>query len=157
MHGPYLLAEVTNHVRGDEHGAQAASWTRDGPACPGFTAADPCSSAGAPVDEGPEPLHGGGRTFRTFSASHRQAADHKLGLLEPTGCDPLKPASWTKKRTPVFQRSDANGVHGPGHDGFFTSPDGAENRIVRHADSSVGGGSGIGRTTRAQKSTSGPG
>ncbi|MEU4877561.1 family 43 glycosylhydrolase [Streptomyces sp. NPDC021608] len=87
----------------------------------------------------------------------REAADHRLGLLELTGSDPLKPASWTKKRTPVFQRSDADGVHGPGHDGFFTSPDGAENRILRHANSSAGGGSGIGRTTRAQKSTSGPG
>ncbi|SFG08912.1 Alpha-L-arabinofuranosidase B (ABFB) domain-containing protein [Streptomyces mirabilis] len=53
----------------------------------------------------------------------------------------------------MFQRDDAAGVYGPGHNGFFTSPDGTENWIVYHANSSSGGGCGNGRTTRTQKFT----
>ncbi|MFC9508342.1 family 43 glycosylhydrolase [Streptomyces sp. NPDC057002] len=109
--------------------------------------------SGSPVNEGPEPLYRDGRTFLTYSASSCQTADYKLGQLELTGTDPLNPASWTKKQTPVFQRSDANSVYGPGHNGFFTSPDGTENWIVYHANSASNGGCGNGRTTRAQKFT----
>ncbi|MFG2942925.1 family 43 glycosylhydrolase [Streptomyces sp. NPDC048282] len=110
-------------------------------------------TSGAAVNEGPEPLYHDGRTFLTFSASYCQTADYKLGLLELTGTDPLNPASWTKSASPVFQRSDANGVYGPGHNGFFSSPDGTENWIVYHANSSASGGCGNARTTRAQKFT----
>ncbi|GAB7105382.1 hypothetical protein JCM4814A_36960 [Streptomyces phaeofaciens JCM 4814] len=110
-------------------------------------------TSGAPVNEGPEPLYHDGRTFLTFSASYCQTADYKLGLLELTGSDPLNAASWKKTQTPVFQRNDAAGVYGPGHNGFFSSPDGTENWIVYHANSSSGGGCGNGRTTRAQKFT----
>ena len=109
--------------------------------------------SGSPVNEGPEPLYRGGRTFLTYSASSCQTADYKLGQLELTGSDPLDPASWTKKQTPVFQRNDAAGVYGPGHNGFFTSPDGTENWIVYHANSASNGGCGNGRTTRAQEFT----
>ncbi|WP_340384994.1 family 43 glycosylhydrolase [Streptomyces sp. SS7] len=110
-------------------------------------------TSGAAVNEGPEPLYHAGRTFLTFSASYCTTADYKLGLLELTGSDPLNPSSWTKTQSPVFQRSDTNGVYGPGHNGFFSSPDGTENWIVYHANSSSGGGCGNGRTTRAQKFT----
>ncbi|WP_185843805.1 family 43 glycosylhydrolase [Streptomyces sp. WAC 05379] len=109
--------------------------------------------SGSAVNEGPEPLYHDGRTFLTYSASSCQTADYKLGRLELTGTDPLSPASWTKKQTPVFQRSDTNGVYGPGHNGFFTSPDGTENWIVYHANSASNGGCGNGRTTRAQEFT----
>lgn len=109
--------------------------------------------SGSPVNEGPEPLYHDGRTFLTYSASSCPAADYKLGQLELTGTDPLSPASWTKKQTPVFQHSDTNGVHGPGHNGFFSSPDGTENWIVYHANSASNGGCGNGRTTRAQEFT----
>ncbi|WP_420077229.1 family 43 glycosylhydrolase [Streptomyces sp. JL3001] len=109
--------------------------------------------SGSPVNEGPEPLYHDGRTFLTYSASSCQTADYKLGQLELTGTDPLSPASWTKKQTPAFQRSDANGVYGPGHNGFFSSPDGTENWIVYHANSASNGGCGNGRTTRAQEFT----
>ncbi|NEA98027.1 family 43 glycosylhydrolase [Streptomyces sp. SID13726] len=110
-------------------------------------------TSGGAVNEGPEPLYHDGRTFLTYSASFCATADYKLGQLELTGSDPLNPASWTKKQTPVFQRSDANGVYGPGHNGFFTSPDGTENWIVYHANSAANGGCGNGRTTRAQEFT----
>ncbi|WP_171111129.1 MULTISPECIES: family 43 glycosylhydrolase [unclassified Streptomyces] len=110
-------------------------------------------TSGGAVNEAPEPLYHDGRTFLTYSASFCGTADYKLGQLELTGDDPLNPASWTKKQTPVFQRSDANGVYGPGHNGFFTSPDGTENWIVYHANSTSNGGCGNGRTTRAQEFT----
>ncbi|MDX3380701.1 family 43 glycosylhydrolase [Streptomyces niveiscabiei] len=110
-------------------------------------------TSGGAVNEGPEPLYHDGRTFLTYSASFCGTADYKLGQLELTGSDPLSASSWTKKQTPVFQRGDANGVYGPGHNGFFTSPDGTESWIVYHANSSPSGGCGNGRTTRAQKFT----
>ncbi|WP_405717980.1 family 43 glycosylhydrolase [Streptomyces sp. NBC_01537] len=110
-------------------------------------------TSGAPVNEGPVALQRNGTTFIVYSASYCQTADYKLGMLTYTGTDPLSASSWTKKSTPVFERSDANGVYGPGHNGFFTSPDGTESWIVYHANSSSSGGCGNGRTTRAQKFT----
>ncbi|MFF8392718.1 family 43 glycosylhydrolase [Streptomyces sp. NPDC016172] len=133
MSNPYTLADSTFTVIS----SPTLSWER----------------SGSPVNEAPEPLYRDGRTFLSYSASSCQTADYKLGLLELTGADPLKAASWTKKQTPVFQRSDANGVYGPGHNGFFTSPDGTENWIVYHANSSANGGCGNARTTRAQEFT----
>ncbi|MBC3788693.1 family 43 glycosylhydrolase [Spirosoma utsteinense] len=47
--------------------------------------------------------------------------------------DLLDPASWTKSPTPVFAKSEANGVFGPGHNCFTQSPDGTQNWIVYHA------------------------
>ncbi|MFE8986868.1 family 43 glycosylhydrolase [Streptomyces collinus] len=108
---------------------------------------------GGTVNEGAEILQRGGRTFLIYSASGCWTPDYKLGQLELTGSNPLSAASWTKKSTPVFQRSDANGVYGPGHNGFFTSPDGRENWIVYHANDSASEGCDNGRTTRAQKFT----
>lgn len=42
-------------------------------------------------------------------------------------------------------------MYGPGHNGFFTSPDGAESWIVYHANDSASDGCDNGRTARAQK------
>ncbi|MET9440241.1 family 43 glycosylhydrolase [Streptomyces sp. NPDC006610] len=109
--------------------------------------------SGAPVNEGPEILQRGGRTFLYFSASGCWTPDYKLGRLTLTGSDPLSAASWTKKSTPDFQRNDAAGVYGPGHHGFFTSPDGAESWIVYHANDAASEGCDNGRTARAQKFT----
>ncbi|MFF3445455.1 family 43 glycosylhydrolase [Streptosporangium sp. NPDC002721] len=107
----------------------------------------------AAVAEGPEPLYHNGKTFVIYSASACWGPDYKLGMLTLTGADPLNPAHWTKHPTPVFQRSDANSVYAPGHNGFFTSPDGTEDWIVYHANSSAGGGCDMNRSTRAQKFT----
>ncbi|MFV2114672.1 family 43 glycosylhydrolase, partial [Micromonospora sp. LOL_025] len=106
-----------------------------------------------PVNEGPEPLYRNGRTMIVYSASACWGPDYKLGLLTFTGSEPLNPAHWTKAPNPVFQRSDANGVYAPGHNGFFTSPDGTESWIVYHANDSAGGGCDMNRSTRAQKFT----
>ncbi|MBA9003958.1 glycoside hydrolase family 43 protein [Thermomonospora cellulosilytica] len=107
----------------------------------------------AAVNEGPEPLQRGGRTFIVYSASACWSPDYKLGRLTYTGGDPLRASAWSKHPTPVFQRDDANGVYGPGHNGFFTSPDGAESWIVYHANDRSTDGCDNGRTTRAQRFT----
>ncbi|MFJ5223580.1 family 43 glycosylhydrolase [Streptomyces sp. NPDC088400] len=109
--------------------------------------------SGGSVNEGPEVLQRGGKTFIVYSASGCWTADYKLGQLAYTGTNPLSASSWTKKSTPVFSRNDAAGVYGPGHNGFFNSPDGAESWIVYHANDAAGDGCDNGRTTRAQKFT----
>lgn len=103
------------------------------------------------VNEGPFALQRGGRTFLTYSASHCNGPNYKLGMLEYRGGSPLAAASWTKSADPIFQRSDANGVFGPGHHSFFSSPDGTETWIAYHANSSASDGCGTTRTTRVQK------
>ena len=90
-------------------------------------------TVGGAVNEGAEVIQHGGKTFIVFSASHCSTPDYKLGLLTYNGGDPLNSSSWVKSATPVFQRNDAAGVYGPGHNGFFKSPDGTEDWIVYHA------------------------
>ena len=77
---------------------------------------------GGNTEEAPYVLQHDGQTFLTFSASSCNTPDYKLGMLTLTGSNPLSASSWTKKSTPIFQRSDANGVYGPGGQGFFTTP-----------------------------------
>src|SRR5690606_35811786 len=106
---------------------------------------------GLNVNEGPVALYHDDRIFIIYSASHCATPDYKLGMLAYNGGDPLRPASWEKHPEPVFQRSDENGVFGPGHNGFFQSPDGTEDWIVYHANNSPQGGCDDGRTTRVQR------
>ncbi|MDG6106745.1 family 43 glycosylhydrolase [Dactylosporangium aurantiacum] len=110
-------------------------------------------TVGGAVNEGAEVLQRNGRTFIVYSASHCSTPDYKLGMLTYTGGDPLSSSSWVKSPQPVFQRSDANSVYAPGHNGFFKSPDGTEDWIVYHANSSTSGGCDMNRSTRAQKFT----
>ncbi|WP_165944438.1 family 43 glycosylhydrolase [Micromonospora sp. KC213] len=103
------------------------------------------------VNEGSFLLQHNGRTFLTYSASYCGGPNYKIGMLEYRGGDPLAAGSWTKFPNPIFQRNDANGVYGPGHHSFFTSPDGIETWIAYHANSSASQGCGTTRTTRVQK------
>ena len=105
------------------------------------------------VNEGAEPLYRNGRTMIVYSASACWGPDYKLGLLTLTGTDPLNRSHWTKHPNPVFQRDDAGSVFAPGHNGFFTSPDGTEDWIVYHANDSASGGCDMNRSTRAQRFT----
>lgn len=109
--------------------------------------------SGLNVNEGPVALHHDGQTFIIYSASFCGTPDYKLGMLTYTGGDPLSAESWVKNPEPVFQRSDENGVYGPGHNGFFKSPDGTEDWIVYHANDAVTDGCDDGRSTRVQKFT----
>lgn len=74
-------------------------------------------------------------------------------MLTCNGGDPPSSSSWVRSPNPVFQRSNASGVYGPGHNGFFKSPDGTEDWMVYHANSSASGGCDMNRSTRAQKVT----
>ncbi|MGC4069091.1 MAG: glycoside hydrolase family 43 protein [Polyangiaceae bacterium] len=101
------------------------------------------------VNEGPVALYHQGRTFVTYSASQCASPGYKLGMLELVGSNPLLASSWRKSATPVFQA--ANGAIGPGHNGFFTSPDGTENWLVYHATANAAGSCWTDRTTRIQR------
>lgn len=106
-------------------------------------------TSGRKVTEGAEILQHKGRTFMTYSASFCDTPDYKLGLLELIGDDPMVAANWHKSETPVFERTDS--VFAPGHNGFFTSPDGTEDWLVYHANALETQGCGATRSLRAQK------
>lgn len=114
----------------------------------------PASGFGcAEVREGPVVLKRGGHLFLVYSACDTQKPDYKLGMLvADESSDLMDSRSWQQHPTPVFVRSDTNGVFGPGHNGFFKSPDGTEDWIVYHGKTSSAH-TYRGRTTRAQKIT----
>lgn len=107
-----------------------------------------------PVNEAPEFLERNGKSFLVYSASDTGTPNYALGLLTFSGGDPLNPASWKKSPQPVFsQYSGADGnVFGPGHNGFFKSPDGREDWIIYHGKE-TGEYTYRGRSSRAQKFT----
>jgi GH43 family beta-xylosidase len=83
------------------------------------------------INEAPQPLVHGGRTFVVYSCGSALLPSYKLGMLELLGSDPLDPTSWSKLPRPVF--SSAETTFGVGHGGFLPSPDGAEWWHVYHA------------------------
>jgi GH43 family beta-xylosidase len=106
------------------------------------------------VNEGPEIVQHGGKTNLVYSASHCSTDDYTLGLLSCSiTADPMVPASWTKKQTPVFVKNAANHAYGPGHNGFFKSKDGTQDWIIYHANSNPGEGCGDRRNPRMQPFT----
>lgn len=103
------------------------------------------------IREGPEILQRNGRIFLIYSMCDTGTPDYKLGMLiADETADLLNPHSWKQYPRPVFERDDANGVFGPGHCGFFQSPDGTEDWIVYHAKT-TSAYTYAGRTTRVQK------
>jgi GH43 family beta-xylosidase len=103
------------------------------------------------INQGPVALQHNGKTFIVYSASYCGGSGYKLGMLTYTGGDPLQTSSWSKSPAPVFQGTD--GVFSPGHNTFFKSPDGTEDWIVYHANSSPNGSCDMNRSTRIQKFT----
>lgn len=110
---------------------------------------------GRQILEGPEFLLGPtGRLFLSYSASACWSDDYAIGLLSAAaGSDPLDAAAWTKAPRPVLAKAPANGVYAPGHNGFFTSPDGTENWIVYHANPGPGMKCTAKRSPRIQRFT----
>jgi GH43 family beta-xylosidase len=104
------------------------------------------------VNEGAEVLQRDGRTFIVYSAVHCTSPDYHLRMLTYNGGDPLAASSWVKSGV-VFSRNNAAGVYGPGHNGFFRSPDGTEDWIVYHATTNSAGNCRLDRSTRAQRFT----
>ncbi len=109
MSNPWTLA-----ARGVRISAPEEAWERVGYA----------------VNEGPAVLKRNGKVFISYSASATDA-NYCLGLLtaEDTS-DLLDPRSWSKASQPVFR--SGNGVFGPGHNQFTTTPDGSVDLIVYH-------------------------
>ncbi|MBE7175869.1 MAG: glycoside hydrolase family 43 protein [Mucilaginibacter polytrichastri] len=108
---------------------------------------------GGHVNEGPEIIkNGAGQIFMTYSASSCFTDGYCLGLLtlKPDG-DPMNPADWSKSPEPVMRTSE--GAFGPGHNGFFRSPDGKENWIIYHANRQAGQGCGGQRNPRIERFT----
>jgi GH43 family beta-xylosidase len=109
---------------------------------------------GSGVNEAPQFLQRNGKVFLTYSASGCWTDDYKLGMLTASDtADLLDPASWTKTSTPVFQKSTANGVYGPGHNSFTKSPDDTEDYLIYHANPASGLGCGGDRQLKIQKFT----
>ncbi|MES2393008.1 MAG: glycoside hydrolase family 43 protein [Acidobacteriota bacterium] len=106
------------------------------------------------VNEGPEALLPGDRVFVTYSASGCWTDEYSLGLLSaPEDSDLLSAASWKKLDHPVFAENPAKGVYGPGHNGFFKSPDGKQDWIIYHANPGPNQGCAAMRSPRIQRFT----
>lgn len=85
------------------------------------------------VNEGPAFIRHGGKVFISYSAAGT-GAEYCLGLLAADEhADLLDPKSWTKSPVPVFTTNAANGIFGPGHNSFTTTPDGQIDLLVFHA------------------------
>ena len=106
------------------------------------------------VNEGPEILQHKKKLFLIYSASACWTDYYGLGMLTFTGKkDLLDSASWKKSPTSVFKQSSRNQVYAPGHNSFFTSPDGKEDWILYHANPGPNLGCDGSRSPRAQKFT----
>lgn len=111
---------------------------------------------GQPTNEGPQILHRNDKIHVIFSASHYTSPHYALGRITlDAHADLLDPNTWlhAKYPQPVFHWDDAAGVYGPGHNSFFTSPDGNEHWIAYHAVAESTGAQGENRTTRIQRFT----
>jgi GH43 family beta-xylosidase len=87
------------------------------------------------VNEGPAVLVKNGKVFLTYSASATDA-NYCMGMLQASAdANLLDPSVWKKSPQPVFKTSAANGVFGPGHNAFTTTPDGKTDVLIYHARS----------------------
>ncbi|WP_210488338.1 glycoside hydrolase family 43 protein [Rufibacter aurantiacus] len=107
------------------------------------------------VNEGPEVIkNAAGKVFMVYSASGCWTDSYSLGrlTLRDNG-NPMNPDDWIKSPAPVFATKAESNAFGPGHNGFFKSPDGTEDWIIYHANSFSNQGCGNTRSPRIQKFT----
>jgi GH43 family beta-xylosidase len=111
-------------------------WTLQGPEVIISQPSKPWERAIYPINEAPEFILGPkGDLFLTFSASACTSDEYAIGLLSaPAGSNPLNPRAWTKSPGPVVSKAPDVAVFAPGHNGFFSSPDGKQHWIVFHAN-----------------------
>jgi GH43 family beta-xylosidase len=105
------------------------------------------------VNEGPEVLKNNrGEVFLFYSASGCWTDSYSLGMLSlKKGGNPLTPGDWIKSPAPILSTNASNNAYAPGHNGFFKSPDGKEDWIIYHANSSGAQGCSNKRNPRMQK------
>lgn len=127
-------------------------WTIEGEKVIISSPAYPWEMNGSAINEGPQVLvNPNGQMLVVYSASGFWVDTYCLGLLSlKVNGDPMNPADWVKTQQPVFSMLPESGAYGPGHNGFFKSPDGTEDWIIYHARSAPGGG---GRNARIQQFT----
>jgi GH43 family beta-xylosidase len=157
---------------GDENGAQniyiapmSDPWTISGPRVKLSSSQYPWEKVGdlihvpgepphVDVNEGPEILQHGNDLFLVYSASGCWTDYYELGMLRASAdSNLLDPRSWTKSPHPVLTESPEAHAFGPGHNGFFKSPDGTQDWVIYHANSESGQGCGNHRSPRAQPIT----
>lgn len=131
------------------------AWTIEAPAVMISSPLLPWEINGGPVNEAPQVVkNNSGKPFVVYSASGCWTDDYALGMLTLNdGGNPLVAADWVKKQQPVFTKNITGNTFGPGHNAFFKSPDGTEDWIMYHANSSTGQGCGANRNIRIQKFT----
>ncbi|CAJ2500772.1 Uu.00g036250.m01.CDS01 [Anthostomella pinea] len=108
------------------------------------------------TNEGPQQLTNPmtGQNFVIYSAARVNTPFYCLGMLELVGNDPMEYTSWRKHTAGcVFHQNTVAGVYATGHASFTTSPDGSENYIVYHAQTTPNPSADIYRTARIQKFT----
>lgn len=127
-------------------------WTISGPRVAISSPSYSWEMNGSAINEGPQPIiNPNGQLLVVYSGSGYWVDTYCLGLLTlQTNGNPLNPAHWVKTATPVFSMNANSGAYGPGHNGFFKSPDGTEDWLIYHARNAAGGGS---RNARIQKFT----
>jgi GH43 family beta-xylosidase len=106
------------------------------------------------VNEGPEMLMHGNKIFIVFSASGCWTDFYSLGLTQAkVGANLLDAQNWQKIDHPFLSTDPKAGAFGPGHNGFFKSPDGKQDWIIYHANPKAGQGCGNFRSPRIQRFT----
>jgi GH43 family beta-xylosidase len=106
------------------------------------------------VNEGPQFLSHNGKVFIIYSASGCWTDDYSLGILTADAkADLMDAGVWVKSPQPVFQKNPEGKAFGPGHNGFFKSPNGREDWIIYHANPESGQGCNRFRSTRMQQFT----
>jgi GH43 family beta-xylosidase len=106
------------------------------------------------VNEGPEALRHNGELFIVFSASGCWTDFYTLGALQAKpNANLLDAKTWMKIDHPFLSTDAQAGAFGPGHNGFFKSPDGKQDWIIYHANPKPHQGCGNFRSPRIQPFT----
>lgn len=106
------------------------------------------------VNEGPELLQHGKDLFLVYSGSACWTDFYELGVAEAhVGDNLLDAGSWKKFDHSFFSQNRVGHVFGPGHNGFFKSPDGKQDWIIYHANPQSHEGCDDFRSPRAQPFT----
>ena len=106
------------------------------------------------VNEGPEMLLHGNKIFIVLSASGCWTDFYTLGLIQANvNANLLDAKSWKKFNHPFLSTDPQAGAFGPGHNGFFKSPDGTQDWIIYHANAEPHEGCKNFRSPRIQRFT----